>query len=434
MDRPPIYPFGSSGGFTAFGASPETRLVRLVTGGYRGELLVADPAQDIAARTPVDGTGVAMPALCLSPDGSRVAVAHNGPRTARIAACDVFHRPQGGPVRLGANRQRLTSGPWRAQVTDLAWHPTEERWAALARPMGEEGHGLLKLYLLDEESHRQALAVLPGGEQVAWAPDGRSIYVLSEGSGSRPGGLTTGALRRYSLDGAEIGSVRHTALECFVSNGHGAAWATRDATAIEFIGPDGSEATLAPPGGAAFVESLWVGPDAVVAAWAPEDGGRVGLVAIYAPGSAEPQIIGRYAPLSGQRPIIIGRDEGTGAVAMTWGIDPARHQGRGAQAGIYALLPEAPFARKLTQGEPMLGRREVTWAGKPVQVELSGWVPASAFAVGDLLSRDARSVSIEAVAGIQGGDLIVGDERIAIPDGPPIIGETQFLLRYRVVE
>ncbi len=431
------YPLGlRSGGFDAINTDPEGAIARLVAGDYGDALLLADTGDGVAAVEPVEPSfGPAPDAICLSPDGRQFAFACNGQRTAYVAACDVFYTMHVGPgggrsASPGENFRHLLAGPWHVQVADIAWHPTEERWAVLARLMesperGPAYPGQLKLYVLDAESHPRAVIALEEGTSLAWAPDGQSVYVLDEGR-------TAATVRRYSLDGAEVGAPQ-AAIKCFISNRHGTAYATPNATAIEFIGPGGNQTTLGPPEGGVFVEDIWVGAGAVVAAWAPESRDGIGLVAVYAPGTGEPQIIGRYA--TGEHPpLIIGRDPQTGAVAMTWGIDPVRDREFGEHAGIYALLPEAPYARRLPQGESLHGRREMRWADEPVQAQFLGWVPANAFAVGDLLARDARSVSVEAVSGTHGGDLIVGHKRISIPDGPPTIGETEFLLRYRAVE
>ena len=432
-------------------------MARLVIGAYGGELLLADIGADIAAREPIEASRGPQPdAICLSPDGRQVAAAYNSERTAYVTACDVFYTMHVGPTggrsaSPGENFRHLLGGPWRAEITDIAWHPTEERWAALARPMesaerGPAYPGPLKLYVFDAQSHPRAITMLDEGRWVAWAPDGKSVYVLDQGTGWRPGGLTPAVLRRYSLDGTEIGAAQGTSLECFASNRHGTAHATPDAEAIEFIGPDGSRATLAPPESGALVEDLWVGPGAVVAAWAPNGGEGTGLVAVYAPPGAEPRVIGRYSVrrqvgvMGGPpgentfRPIIIGRDQATGVVAMTWGIDPVRDREFGELAGIYALLPEAPYARRLPQGESLHGGRELRWADEPVQVEFVDWVPATALRTGDLVSENARYTSVEAVSGTQGGDLIVGRKRVPVLEGLPVIGETEFLLRYRAVD
>jgi len=439
------YPFEVlSAGFDAINENPKDAMVRLVTGAYGGELLLADPGADLAARVPLLKSRAGKPdAICLSPDGRRTAFAYNAPRTVYISACNVFY-----PVREsetgsrwaspGESYRNLLPTPWRAEVIDIAWHPTEDRWALLARPQtgGEDREFApppLKLYVLDEKSGPQAVAVLEEGKWVAWAADGRVLYVLAESNGSGPGKLTPVTMRCYSLDGTEIGTPLDTMLECFVSNSHGTAYAIRDATAIEFIGPDGGHAILAAPEGGCFVESLWVGPDAVVAAWAPAPGDEVGLIALYAPIAAEPRVIGRYVSNT-CRPIIIGRDADSDVVVMTWGIDPVRGRKFGAGAGIYALLPRVPFARRLPEGDFLQRRREGRWAGERVQVQFLEWVPPSAFALGDLVALEAHSASMKAVAGIQGGDLIVGGLRIPIPTGLPIIGETEFLLRYRLVD
>lgn len=440
------YPFAlPSAGFEAINENPEGAMTRLVTGAYGGELLLADLGADLAARLPLLKSRAGMPdAICLSPDGRRVAFAYNAPRTAYIGACDVFYtvhveEESGNRWSMpGESYRNLLLRPWRAEVIDIAWHPTEDRWALLARPQtGSEDREFtpppLKLYVLDEKSGPQAIAVLEEGKWVAWAADGRVLYVLANSNGSGPGKLTPVTMRCYSLDGVEIGTPLDTMLECFISNPHGTAYAIRDATAIEFIAPDGGHAILAAPEGGAFVESLWVGPEAVIAAWAPKQDDGVGLVTLYASASAEPRVIGRYASNT-CRPIIIGRDADSDVVVITWGIDPARGRKFGTGAGVYALLPVAPFARRLLESDYLHKRHKCWWAGERVQVQFLGWVPPNAFALGDLLGWEARSSSVEAVAGIQGGDLIVGDRRIPIPTGLPIIGETEFLLHYRLVD
>lgn len=453
-DRAPIYPFAmNSGKFRQFGGHPGGRLARLVVGrSYaHGALLVADPARGIAAREALAPAPSGLPALCLSPDGERVAVAQNRPRTVRIATCEVFYQTGQYPVRMGGETRLLTPGPWHADVSAIAWHPTEERWAVVTREYTEAARPESHLWLLDGVSEPVEIGVVAGEARgLSWAPDGQSLYVFLEKEVTREERSEHAAFAAVSVREIGLDGVQRDAFDgyrgVFATNRHGRASADGTREEVEYVAPNGTATRLLKPEGARFADDLWVGPDTVIAAWAPdvrggphsgsqEVPGRSGLVCVYAPPTAEPQIIGRYIAGAGAHPLIIGRDAASGMSAMAYGLDPINDRKYGRHAGIYALLPQAPYARRLAEVDPgWLSSRDLHWAGQPVRAQLVDWVPASALQLGDLVLRDPDSNSADGVAGIYAGAVVVGDQRIAIPEGLPVIGETEFLQRYRLVE
>ncbi len=247
------YPFEPvSAGWDAINAHPEGALGQLVFDRYGGELLLADVSARTAARLPLVPPNRGRPdAICLSPDGRRVAFANNRERSTHIAVCDVFyetHTNERGArwSAPGQNYVRLLSRPWRVNVLDIAWHPTEDRWAVLTGDYTEEGRQI-HAWLVDGESHpREVASLAHEAGEIRWAPDGQSLYVIARdddrvtsGANLDHAGLTRAVARQIGLDGT-TGDALSTYRELFVSNRYGVAYSNPSRQEIDYIAPDGA--------------------------------------------------------------------------------------------------------------------------------------------------------------------------------------------------
>lgn len=184
------------------------------------------------------------------------------------------------PVEGSAGVRLITPGPWAVDVQDVAWHPTERRWLAVAREVApsdweSEYHGRFNprdvpytLYILDGYNMPEPVPNSQGTRAAYWAPGGESILAITAKQDLR-WEAAEGNLVRISLDGTveQIAEVYHAGRN-FVANEWGAA-ATKSSGDLVYLDPQGELHTLNKPCAGWAPLDVYVAEDVVIAAYCP---------------------------------------------------------------------------------------------------------------------------------------------------------------------
>jgi hypothetical protein len=460
------YPFDTGpGAFDYFGERPQAGMKRCVMRQRGGALLLADvgahlgswfPTSEVSSSAGSRAGGVNVAAL--SPDGLRVAFAVNQQRTTRLSVCDVHYQHRvaehGGRVATpGENFRRLTPGPWRVDVLDLAWHPREEKWAVAAQPLeylpadqpSAPRRPEPRAYIVDGMSAPREVPNSEGCRVIRWAPDAEALFAIT-GPVPRPGSprkMTAGRLQRISLAGTRTTLAEEAYVEGFAVNQAGVAVITEGGRRVLYVASSGEQSLLTSPDENLRVEDLWLGEEMLMAAYTPRwDQGHTpkgnGVICVYSPVVSEPRVVAEYRCSSRRGVYIVGYDPDTSAVVVGYDLDLSKRQGSEPYAGLYALRSAAPRSERLvrTGGAEGLEPTTMRWAGKEIRVSREGCFVPSAFRAGDFIAAQpsgTRAYSVQKVAAVDDGELVVGDKRIEMGDEMPVLGETRHYLKFRRV-
>jgi len=458
------YPFDTLG-FDYFSERPQAGMKRCLMGQRGGALLLADvgahlgtwlPTSELSSR--LGSRSGRVKAACLSADGLRVAFAVNQRRTTRLSVCDVYYEhhinKQGTRVAIpGENFRRLTPGPWPVEVLDLAWHPREEKWAVAAQALEylpaddprASRRAEPRAYLVDGVSAPMEVPNSEGCRAIRWTPDGDALLAII-GPLPQTGWtkkMTAGRLARISLAGEGTTISEEAYVEGLGVNQAGVAVITEGGRRILYVASNGKQSLLPSPEENLRVEDVWLGKDMLIAAYTPRwDQGHTpkgnGLICVYSPVVSQPRAVAEFRCASFTHVYIVGYDPATSAVVVGYDLDLTKGQGSEPYGGLYALRFDAPRSERLLRPGGAEGLEPITmsWAGKEMRVSREGCFVPSAFRAGDFISTQPgvkRAYSVQKVAAIDGGDLVVGDKRIEMGDEMPVLGETQHYLKFRRV-
>jgi hypothetical protein len=229
----------------------------------------------------------------------------------------------------------------------------------------------------------------------------------------------------------------------FAVNEAGMAVITERGQRILYVPSGGQQSLLARPEGSVAVADLWLGDEMLIAAYTPRwDLGQRpkgnGVICVYSPIVSQPRVVGEYRCAIGTDVHIVGYDRAASAVVVGYDLDLSKRQSGGTYAGLYALRFGAPRSERLLAADAAAGLEPTTmrWVGKEIRVSREGCFVPSAFRVGDFIATEPsgrRAYSVQKVAAIDDGDLVVGDKRIEMGDEMPVLGETQHHLKFRRV-
>ncbi|MEA3401717.1 MAG: DUF2330 domain-containing protein [Armatimonadota bacterium] len=460
----PEYPFELDLGSVREGLTdpPEGQLLRVPPG--EGIVFLARPRQHEAYYGRVE-TGVAPLAVSVSPDGRRVAFAmETGPASIRV--CDLHARaedPQTGrPDReFGRNSRELIPGLWPVAIRDIAWHPREQRWAVVVTVseeiLGNEQSGRAsRVYIIDGEAPPQPVPGSDGCVDVAWTADGTGLIGLFSELPRYPGdSVPSGTVERI-IPGQRVHVLaRDVPAHLWRAAGGRIAAATRQGMRangvmagnprVVMISPEGAYTEVAPPRVRMVVDDLLIEDGRVCVAWGTDDPEGPGLVTVYAAGDPSPTTIGAYTrdikyERDPGRILIVGRDRGSDA----WVVALVSGSRRYADVhSLYALRPDQPPERLVLGGADLFTDREARLDSEDVTVSLVGWLPGSAFAAGDLFREydpatetifHSRPLLIHRIDFVRGGEIAFDNRRISFEAGQPVLGRTEFFLKFRRVD
>ncbi len=450
-------------GRTALPASALRRYVRTREG---LQLIVADVSRH-AAMVPEPEPHI--DAVAWSPDGERVAYAQNVDRNTNIIAGGLFDQP--------SRAQFLLKRPWPAEVRDLDWHPTDDRWLIVAREFEPEQPVLAwdeyimpampvqsveppRAYVMDRDGLPQPVPGSDGAITARFAPDGHSVLAViapeSEHAVRDDGKPRVGSLWRLSLDGARNEKLADGVLDApvatssagclFVLSAHGvfdtglihvdgqgevrnidlpASDVLRGDRPSRDAGDMGSTSELP------LVVDAWLGDHeviAVIAAYVDPGQGDHGRMAVVSRRAIPEGVWARIAeddllrganeePLRAEQIRVLGRDQPTGAVVLS------RAHRRG---NTYALRAREPRIELLTNRWRDNPERlvEVEIDGKPMTATVEGIYWPNAFQPGDLVALRALGEKPQTAGRVERRDgqyLIVNGRRLALVDeGQPL--------------
>jgi hypothetical protein len=219
-------------------------------------IVLAAPGREVAE---IGEPNQTVHAFAWAPDRNRYAFAARGEEYGWAFRSDLG----------GSWTKPLTRRPWSVEVIDLAWHPTADKWAVIARSP-QDSPAAARLYTISGEGVPQPVGPPGPYEAVQFSPSGGALLAIVSPPHDRPHTLRRGRLRYVPLDSSPPRGIddevalwpfETTAAGCVAIRAHVGA----DASLL-LIDPQDRIRELPLPVTPALVIDTWLGADEVLVA------------------------------------------------------------------------------------------------------------------------------------------------------------------------
>jgi len=391
--RPFSHAHGGATNAAPISGGPHT-LCKLIPTGPGARPMFSPPDQGVRIILAAPGARVAeigepnqtVHAFAWAPDRNRYVFAASGAEYPWIFRSD-----------LGGSWIRpLTRRPWSVEVIDLAWHPSADKYAVVARAPQDAA----RLYLIGPEGVPQPVGQPDGYRVVQFSPSGRALLAIVGPLRDQPHTPRRGRLRYVPLDGSPpreiadevlVAPFETTAAGCVAIRAHAGA-----DVSLLLIDPEDRIRDLPLPVTPATVIDTWLGADEVLVAL-DNHAGKVGEVWSHPLPDGEWRLVLRWELLKPGTHSRIGEVALLGRAPQT---RPGHHENQpfllahpDGDYRVFAITdyPRRPSVERLARpdsaGTP-LGNVTVTPEGESISVRAGPVLWPNAFQAGDLASAD----------------------------------------------